>query len=140
MREIADAVATVIAASKGMARVEAGWVAHGAMQLVDPDRVSLPSVYWGCNEYAKQVAMLQLRGKFVTNIAITDQHEMFPELQVRYPAKPKKGVEPYYIKLELMTEDDVNYNISRLRKEAQTKLAHADALADWWVRKNASAA
>lgn len=132
--DIRNAVAKVIVENGDEGRIAASWVAHRVMTMLDPSRQSVPSVYWGCNEHVKQEAGLQLRGRYRSNEIEDGQHDLFPELQKRYPQARKRGEEPCYVKLELMSEEDKDYNVARLRSEADTKQRHADALEDWWKR------
>jgi hypothetical protein len=60
----------------------------------------------------------------------------WPQLQRRYPLKPSKDQEPTYIKLELLSEEDMHYNVARLRLEAVAKQEHADQLEQWWQEHN----
>lgn len=87
--------------------------------------------YLGCHLYLRQVARSFCNKKFDPIETVED--ELFPEtLQQRYPKCPvDRDDEPVYILLDLMTDQDVDYNVSRLRKEASAKLRHADALEAW---------
>jgi hypothetical protein len=101
------------------------------MRELDPERVSLPVVYGGCHLQCRQIARDQLRKRFdpVGKGNSSEQHELWPDLQWRYPtARSAKDEEPEYILLELMTEVDIGFNVARLRSEAVAKLRHADAL------------
>lgn len=46
--------------------------------------------------------------------------------------------EPEYILRERMTDNDVAFNVARLRNEARAKLAHADALEAWGRNRQAA--
>lgn len=61
------------------------------------------------------------------------------KLQERYPLPPRKGEPPAYKLREKLTDGEIDYNISLLRKSGQSRLAHADAL-EAWKRHRAEAA
>ena len=62
-------------------------------------------------------------------------------LQQRYPCAPTESDEgPAYILLDLMSDEDINYNVGRLRKEARAKLEHADALEAYGMERRHRAA
>ena len=46
--------------------------------------------------------------------------------------------EPEYVLLEHLTDEDVKFNVNRLRKEADAKLHHATALEAWWQKRDAA--
>jgi hypothetical protein len=100
------------------------------MEALDLQK-SMPLIYEGCHLYLRQVARSLLRKKFEDDGTDAAQHPLFPDLQPRYPVQRPKGDEPEYIKLENLSRSDATYNIERLRAEAQSKLAHADALQSW---------
>jgi hypothetical protein len=60
-------------------------------------------------------------------------------------APSRKRIEKYpfatmevgqYVLRDHMTDDDVTFNVTRLRSEARAKLAHADALEAWGRSRN----
>lgn len=56
---------------------------------------------------------------------------LFPMLQRRYPTARSQALEPdqrEYRQLPFLTDEDIAFNVQRLRKEGNAKLAHADAL------------
>ena len=122
-------------------RISPSWVATEAMVIIDPDRVSPQLVRLGCHLELRQIARSVLRTRFAEadeDEEASKQHEMFPELQWRYPTSRSSHLEePEYVRLEDMTDDDVSYNVARLRSEAMRKLAHADALEAWGRRRAA---
>jgi len=81
---------------------------------------------------ARQIARDFCR-KQIENDETAERDNLFPgTLQHRYPRKPDvKGEEPVYVLRDLMTDEDVAYNVARLRDEADSKLMHADALEAW---------
>jgi hypothetical protein len=108
--------------------ISASWVANAVMKQLDPDRISPPDVYGGCNMHVRQIAREQLRKDHGTS----PKDDLFPYLQARYPTAHSEDLdEPEYVLRDSMTDDDVSYNVARLRSEAEAKLRHADALEDW---------
>lgn len=134
-RELSDAINGIIANNRTAPKIFPTWVANEAMLKIDPDRVSPPAVYQGCLLYARQLARDWLRKTFErdddSEAGPAAQHELFPELQARYPTRRNKGGEEQYVLLDDMSADDVAYNVSRLRSEAEAKGKHADALEAW---------
>jgi hypothetical protein len=115
-------------------KISPAWIATAAMKELDPDRHSVDLVYGGCHLHLRQLAREQLRKRFETRDEelSSDQHEMFPDLQKRYPsARSKDNPEPEYVLLEHMSRIDVDYNVRRLTREGQAKLKHAAALRAW---------
>lgn len=134
MDDVSSVIASIIERNRTEGRIEPGWVANEAMMTLDPTRVSPPAVYFGCTLWARQIAREQLRKKFEGQKE-NAQHDLFPELQWRYPAAHDGPGQPNYVLLELMTDADIAYNVDRLRQEAEAKLAHADALEDYGRRR-----
>lgn len=132
--ELSNAIGEIIINSRTTSRIHPTWVANEAMAKLDPKRASPPAVYRGCLMYARQMARDRLRKTFECDdetAAEATQHELFPELQARYPVRRAKGGEEQYVLLDLMTVDDVAYNVTRLRLESQSKEKHATALEAW---------
>lgn len=118
-------------------RVSPAWLATEAMRELDPERESPDLVYLAAHLELRQLARAILRRVADPTEEPTDQHEMFPMLQKRYPsARSSNAEEPEYIKLESMTEEDVAYNLRRMRASASRLLAHCDALEAWWQNRN----
>lgn len=110
-----------------------GWVADITYQEIDPDNTAPDMVKLAALLALRQIARSLLRGKFEPEKQEeAEQHELFPKLQARYPAAHNKNAsEPVYVKLECLTDDDISWNVARLRAEAQSKQEHADALEAW---------
>jgi len=128
-------------ARKTQSRVSPLWLATEAMQELDPQRSTHPLIYLAANLQFRQIARDILRKRFEPDEE-TDrieksqsQHELFPDLQRRYPAARKRGQEPEYVLLEDLADEDVRFNIHRLRQEARAKLDHARALEAWWKNR-----
>lgn len=136
MDDLWNAIAAVINRDSLQPRINPAWVANEALMSLDPTRISPTAVYNGCLLQARQVARGMLRGKFETEE--TSQHSLFPDLQPRYPVKHEGSSEPEYILLEQMSDGDIEYNVERLRSEAEAKLKHADALEEYGRRRKRS--
>jgi hypothetical protein len=115
-------------------RVSPAWLATEAMNFLDPERKSQVLIYRAAHLQFRQLARGMCRIKFEGE---ADTHDLFPELQRRYPARHKEDVEPEYVLLEHLEEEDVTYNYDRLKSEARAKMKHADALLAWWKDKAA---
>ncbi len=70
--------------------------------------------------------------KFESDGIETEQDDLFPALQSRYPVAHSSDTEPEYVLLDHLTEADAMFNVNRLRREGEAKLHHADALESWW--------
>lgn len=131
---LTDIVARIIDEYRGEPRISPSWVATQAMAELDPDRSSVRLVYLGCHLELRQIARSVLRMRFEDEDGRDDdddptrQHELFPELQWRYPTARSRDAEPEYVRLEFLTDGDIQFNVERLRREGRSKLAHADAL------------
>jgi hypothetical protein len=138
-------VAKIIETRRNEVRINPSWIATEALLEIDPEKVSLPLVYLGCHLELRQNARGLLRQHFEDPWSPADddiaQHDLFPDLQRRYPsARSKAASEPEYVLLDEMTDSDIWFNVGRLRKEGTTKLRHADALEAFGRDKTAAAA
>jgi hypothetical protein len=121
-------------------RVSPNWLATAAMEEMDPDRSSPTIVYTAAHLELRQLARSILRKAADPIDEASDQHEMFPLLQKRYPAaRSTTTEEPEYVKLEALTELDVAFNLGRMRASASRLLAHCDALEAWWTSRQQAA-
>ena len=140
---LANIIAKIIHTRRDQIRISPNWVATEAMMTLDPRRQSVPLVYLGCHLELRQLARSALRLHFEEASPTEDefaQSELFPDLQWRYPVERKKtDTEPEYVLLEVMTDKDIRFNVRRLRKEANAKLKHADALEAFGRNKRRSA-
>jgi hypothetical protein len=76
----------------------------------------------------RQLARAVCRQRITLKEAEAEQNSLFDfKLQPRYPVKRDLEEEGYVLR-EYLTYDERRYNIERLRKEANAKLTHADAL------------
>ena len=93
-----------------------------------------PHIKYTSLEHLKQMARGILRGQFdpTTDDDTSAQGEMFSgHLQDRYPIKVPKGAEPQYKLRMALSHEEAQWNIARLRKSAQARLEHADAMQAW---------
>jgi hypothetical protein len=128
-RKLAEVVGRVIELRGAAVSISPSWVATEAMQQLDPEREAPSLVYAGCNLQLRQIARGILRKKYQPDDDDSDEHDLFPGLQRRYPtARSARAAEPEYVLLEHLTHVDIGFNVGRLRSEAAAKLAHADAL------------
>jgi hypothetical protein len=116
------------------------WLATEAMVSIEFDRTMHDLGWIGCHLQFRQIARSFCRRHFDPTEAV--ETDLFPEtLQDRYPLQVQApGEEPQYVLLNLLNEADARFNIARLRKEAEAKLRHADALEIWASRKFGRAA
>lgn len=124
---------SVYEARRDQDRISPTWLATEVMQKLDPLRNSHPIEYAMAHLQFRQLARSILATRLEkAEPGHVDQHPLFPNLQAHYPsAVLSASHEPEYVRLELMTDDDVAFNVDRLRKEAASKLKHADALQAW---------
>lgn len=131
--ELAAVVQRIIDLCVHTAEVSPAWVATQAMVVIGFDRGLHRLGYAGCHLELRQIARAKLRGRFdPVEPKSDDIDDLFPEtLQERYPRRPKRGEEPVYVLLHLLTDDDVAYNVKRMRRAAGALNRHADRLEAW---------
>ena len=100
-------------------------LAHACLKKLDPTDVSPALVGWACTLELRQLARGMLRPKESPKIG---QEDLFTGLQERYPVAHKNGDDPVYRLREHLSLEDRWFNIERLRREADAKHKHADAL------------
>lgn len=93
-------------------------------------------VEYGALEHFKHMARRVLAGRFESdgddNPAYDRQGEFFSgHLQARYPTPAKRGEDRCYKRLEDLRDSEIAWNVQALRKAADGRLLHADALAAW---------
>ena len=121
--------------------VSPAWLATEAMALIGFPRDLHPIGYLGCHLQMRQIARAFCRKRFGDDDEDDGQADLFNgTLQRRYPKTHNNGDDPEYALLICLTNDDVAFNVARLRKEAFAKQAHADALEAWGRRKFGRAA
>jgi len=101
--------------------------------------------YVGCHLEVRQIARQKLRRQHDPNArvagSIAGEDELFPDtLQERYPRRPRPNEDPVYAKRDALTDEDVAYNVGRMRRGARALLKHADALEAWHVDRGSMAA
>ena len=92
-----------------------------------------PHIEYATLEHFKNMARKALARRFddegEENSAYAGQGEMFSgHLQERYPVPRQKGADAQYKLRSLLTPDERRWNVKLLRKSADARLAHADAL------------
>lgn len=88
-------------------------------------------IEWSSVEHLKQMARKMLASKYGHDGEENEvyQSDMFSgQLQDRYPIPRAKGEDPVYKPRDLLTVDEMDWNIKQLRKSADARLRHADAL------------
>lgn len=101
-----------------------------------------PHIEYTSLEHLKQLARRVLSGRCD---AESDQSEAYQgelfsgHLQTRYPIPRGRGEEPAYKLREALTADEVAWNVATLRKSAESRLLHADALEAWNQARQAAA-
>jgi hypothetical protein len=138
-RELYEVVRAVYHSHSDRPTLNPAWLATEAMQAIGFARDLNEIGYLGCHLQFRQIARSFCRKHFEPEQS--DEPDLFPgTLQQRYPRRPAtEEEEPVYVLLDLLDEDDVAYNVTRLRKEARAKLAHADALEAWGKRRTGAA-
>lgn len=102
-----------------------------------------PQLDYASVEHLKQMARARLRRRFDADgdesDAYASQGELFSgRLQDRYPTPHKRGDAPAYKRREALTTDERAWNVSALRKSAESRLGHADALEAEALRQDAA--
>lgn len=95
-----------------------------------------PHIEYATLEHFKGMARKVLAHQFDDegdeNRAYAVQGEMFSgHLQDRYPLPRKRGEDPVYKLRDQLTNEEVRWNLQSLRRSADARLAHADALEAW---------
>jgi hypothetical protein len=133
-KPLIEMAARIIDTRRVEPEIGAIWVANEAMKELDPEKYAErwePLLWIGCHLQMRQIARSLLRKKFEPKDG-GRKDDLFPELQWRYPtARTADDDDPTYILRDLMSGEDVTYNVARLRAEADAKNKHADALEAW---------
>ena len=92
-----------------------------------------PHIEYASLEHFKAMGRKALAKRFddegEQNAAYAAQGEMFSgHLQERYPLPRKAGEEPQYKLRSLLTPEERQWNVKMLRKSAEGRMLHADAL------------
>jgi hypothetical protein len=137
-QSLRDIVIKIVNARKKQTRISPSWVATesmGKLEATTRDRRLKPLFYQAANLQMRQIARDVLRDLFETEIKEKIQHELWPDLQARYPIAHPEGDEPNYAKLEDLSEEDWIYNVNRMEREISSKQDHLDALIAWGEKR-----
>lgn len=124
-------------------RISPAWLATETMAELDPDKRAPEMVYHAAHLQLRQLAREICRGKWDINLEDEngpEQHQLFPDLQKRYPVAHGLNVEPEYVLLEDLEEADVRFNVQRMRRTSGKLQKHADALEAWWATRQSARA
>jgi hypothetical protein len=139
-QKLREVVSRIIEVRRQEQRISPSSIATEAMNELDPRKTAPSLVYLGCHLEIRQIARGLLRLNFEGREDPKDQHQLFPDLQWRYPtARSRYDEEHEYILREQMSDIDIAYNVERLRNEGRSKLKHADALEAYGRRRKAAA-
>ncbi len=108
-------------------------VALAVQQRFSPGPME-PHLQYLSLEHLKHMARRSLAGRYEPDGEENDSHQgdMFSgHLQDRYPVPRQKGCEPVYKQRESMTVAELDWNVALLRRSANARLRHADALQAW---------
>jgi hypothetical protein len=140
-QQLHDLVAEAIDRRRAAPRLSPAVIADEVLGKLDAEQKSHATVRLGCNLHLRQIARGQLAIRFdpiVEGEEDDDQSElpeMFEGLQWRYPEAPKDGKkrspDQGYVLRDLMSAEDVRWNVNRLKAESTAKAEHARALAAW---------
>jgi hypothetical protein len=134
----------VIETYRAKPRISPRWVASQVMDQLDPDhgiQLKHHDIWIGAHLMVRQIARSVLAHRYWdgTEPDPDEKPDLFPGLQWRYPRAHSLEDEPEYVLLDLMTEEDVEWNCNRLRAEATAKFDHATALQAWSKARKGSA-
>lgn len=115
--------------------IQPALLAHRALQKMDPERTAPYLVTWAANLEMRQLARALLRKEFDPLAPDNKQIEMFEGLQTRYPTR--RNDEPTYVRLEELTNDEIDMNLERMSREIAAKQKHYDALMAYKVSRAA---
>jgi hypothetical protein len=90
-------------------------------------------IHYGCLEHFKAMARRALAARFTDegdeNLVYADQGQLFADvLQERYPLPRSGDAEPTYKLRSQLTTTERAWNVAMLRKSADARQKHADAL------------
>ena len=102
-----------------------------------------PNIQWASVEHLKQMARRILAKRHDSDSDENPAHnvqgtfQFSGNLQDRYPLPRKADAEPAYKRRESLTPDERAWNVDQLRKSADARQLHADALEAEGLRKYA---
>lgn len=132
---IATEMARFIEARHDCAILSPAAIASATLQAFCPEQLE-PHIAYASLEHFKNMARKALARRFEDegdeNPAYAGQGELFSgHLQDRYPVPRKAGTDPVYKLRDALSDDEVRWNLQTLRRSADARLAHADALEAW---------
>ncbi len=102
-------------------------IADKIMLERDPERSTDDLIWAAAHRHIRGVVRSILRSQEWRPVD-DRQPDLFLLFQTHYPRVHEAGEEATYASLDRLTDDDIEFNIGRLRSEAHTKDAHADRL------------
>jgi hypothetical protein len=132
---IATEMARFVEDRRDCAVISPSAIAAAVLRIYSADQLE-PHIEYASLEHLKNMARKVLAHRFSdegdANPAYADQGELFSgHLQDRYPLPRKKGEDAVYKLREALTDEEARWNIRTLRRSADARLAHADALEAW---------
>ena len=123
----------------GEIEISAARIAETVFADIDPETVSPVPVRWSClNDLRRRAEGVMRQHMDDEARRVEGDGDMFSGyLQTRYPCK--RGGQDVYVPPIHMTKEEGMWNASRLRKEAATKTAHADAVESYFMSRNRAA-
>jgi len=129
-------VRTVIEKHRATPAISPAWIATQVMCAIHfkPELHRLG--YVGCHLQIRQMTRQELRRRLdpieAIEASVRGEDDLFPEtLQERYPKKTHPHEEPVYVLRDEMSDEDVAFNVARMRRGGRALLKHADALEAW---------
>lgn len=115
-------------------RSRPSWIAQRALLIADPEKLAPHSIAFAADLEFRQIAREMLRSTYAPETPEDGQplqHRLFPGLQAQYPRRVSGEDEPEYVKPELLSAEDIEWNIARMRSTANSLQRGADALEAW---------
>jgi len=144
--QAAAVISRIINKRNDQLKISPAWVATEAMRDLKALRLrkNNPIVYDLAHQSARQIARRLLAEMFdpaSTEAPDSKQGEFFEGLQQRYPAARMGlgGEEPTYVLRDSMTDEDVDFNVGRMRRQSAALAKHADTLEAWNLNRRAAA-
>jgi hypothetical protein len=127
--------------------IDPAYIANKVDSLIDPGSKAPELKTYASTMRIREMTRKVLAKRHDPNEKAKDYAEgvsddLFGEnLQLRYPAKRQlkgNGVAPVYVLRDCLTEEEVEYNCTRMDKGAESLHAHSDALRAWFYNKSAA--
>ena len=116
-------------------------VANQVDAMIDPDSLSPSLKTYASIMQIRQSTRAYLRKRHdpvekMEQEILDGTADMFSDhIQPYYPVKRLDKGKKAYAKTETLTEEEVNFNVNRMRKAGAALLTHADALEAWFRSK-----